>query len=112
MLSFKFKPLDGFHTTLATPACTKTMWLDLDADLEELLPDEGDWTTLAVYDGKVMEVVKVENLCGQIVFHRAFEQTTRTMFPCDSYVEFILAKSGIEAMACCPKLFENCEVKV
>lgn len=106
----KFKPLDGFHTTLLSHVCGKTIWLDLDHadDLLDLLPEYDDWTTLAVYDGRVMEVVKAYNFCGRLVFDRGFEQTSKLSLPCGAYVAFILTRAGIESMACCAELFENC----
>ncbi len=103
-----FKPLDGFHTYLEKGLCAKNRWIELEDELLEHLPEYDDWTTLAIYDGKVMEVVRVRNRCGYIMFDRAFEGTKRLRFPCGAYVEFIMTKIGIESMVCCSEWFENC----
>lgn len=104
-----FKPLDGFHTYLNSNLCGSDRWLDLADDLSQHLPEWDDWTTLAVRDGSLTEVVRARNKCGYIVFDRAVEGTKKFRFPADSYVEFIMTQQGVEAMVCNKKWFENCE---
>ena len=107
-----FKPLDGFHTYLESSLCGNDRWLELADDLLKYLPEWDDWTTLAIYDGTLMEVVRVRNRCGYIVFDRAFEGTKKYRFPCNSYVAFIMTRVGVEALTCCDKWFENCNAEV
>lgn len=110
--SCDFVPLDGFYTHLEASLCDSDRWLHLADDLSEYLPKYGNWTTLAVYDGKLMEVVRAHNMCGYIVFDRAFEGTRKYRFPRNAYVEFIMTKIGVASMVCCDKWFENCEKEV
>lgn len=105
-MSCHYKPLDGFLTRLNQNTCSKAIWLDLEDDLIDLLPEYNDWTHLAIIDGRVLEIVRAENYCGRVLFYRGQEQTTPQCFACNTIVKFTLTKSGIEAMACCPKLFE------
>ena len=110
--SCDFVPLDGFHTHLETNLCGSDRWLHLADDLLEYLPEYGNWTTLAVYDGRLMEVVRARNLCGYIVFDRAFEGTKKYSVACNACGECSMTKIGVEAMVCCDKWFENCEKEV
>ena len=110
-MSCNFTPLDSFVTTLSESLCASDEFLYL-ADHErllKLLPDSGMWTTLAIYDNQVIEVVKAYNYCGVLVFDRGFELTKPLRFPCGSVVKFIMTKAGVEAMVCCDKWFEDCE---
>ena len=113
-MSCNFKMLDGFHTILNSPVCQNDTWLDLaDMDyLQDLLPDYDDWTLLAIYDGTAMEVIKVKNYCGNIIVERGMEKTYKLNFPCGAYVQFIMTKLGVEAMACCTELFADCNKEV
>lgn len=106
-----FKPLDGFNTLLEHSICHKTMYLELAniAELKELLPEYDDWTTLAIVDGRALELVVVKNHCGLLHFMRGQEQTTAKAFPCNAYVHFMLTKVGVEALACCQDFFANCQ---
>ena len=101
----RFVPLDGFHTTLEGNIKAHYDMLYIDRDVEQELLDEylteyDDWTTLAVYDGTVMEVVQVQNYCGKLVYNRALADTDRRAFPCGSRVEYILTAEGIGRLVC------------
>lgn len=104
-----FKPLDGFFAQTTECVNLTDKFIHLDKDLLELLPEYGDWTVIALHTGKLIEVVRVRNYCGYLAFDRAFEGTKKLKFSCPSYVEFIMTKAGVEAMACCSTWFENCD---
>lgn len=101
----RFVPLDGFHTTLESNVKATHDMLYIDRDVEQELLDDylteyDDWTTLAVYDGVVMEVVQVQNYCGRLVYNREFAGTDRHAFPCGSRVEYILTAEGVRRLVC------------
>ena len=106
-----YKPLSGFYTTLEASISSNTKYLPLkDNDaLDDLLPDDGDWTVLALLDGSMLELVKVENYCGTRRFVRGFEDTTPRAFPCFARAEHMMTKAGVEALACCEEFFEGCQ---
>lgn len=116
----RYVSLGGYATVLSGKLPRKDRFLPLSkVDTDNLLDvlEWGDYTHLALLDGNVTEVVRVENYCGRLLLSRGMSGTKALSFRCGTCVEFIVTPEGVQDMVCqgysCQALLdlpcENCE---